>query len=152
MSEDEQLNLLKQKDPARYKAITIASLGYFRSETNVASFIEDLTSYISRGVTGEVPAIEFPIPEESKVIEKLSNDLIKDIHSESVPPQEITDRMKSLTYQTLESLKNVIITWEESTADDGTLDLRSMEKAVGFYDQLMLIGNISKLADKKQSN
>jgi flagellar biosynthesis regulator FlaF len=139
------IDLLKKTDPAKYKAMTIASLLYFSNEELVPVFVEDLTKYINY-LAGTLedgkPKLKYTIPKESIDIDRISTSIIEDIQGdENVSPEMITARLKSLVNKTLDLLKEAGVMYTLKGEEE------YLEQCLGYFDQILLCKEIATLAD-----
>jgi len=140
------VQLLKEKNPALYKALSIVSLIDSGKEENIDVISKSLESYInkmSEKVLSNKSPLEYPIPEDSTQIDLLSNKLAKDLMDDiGITSGDVTPRFQSLIKRTLNCLKtsgdNYVKTQKE----------QYLEECIGYYDQLMLLKEIAILADK----
>lgn len=155
MTDEQTLDLLKSKDPARYKAISIASLGFFKDEKlvtgytkdgkHVLGFVDQMADYIkelSNSLKDGKPQLKYHLTEEALNIDTLSATLVKDIKDGDSEDEMITTRLKSLVLRTLDALKESTSKYTEKHEE------LLIEQCLGYYDQLMILKNISALADE----
>lgn len=142
-----KVEVLKEKNPALYKALCIASLiDCGDSQESIEIVSKNIESYIKQmaeKVSLKLSPLKYPIPEEAAQIDLLSNKLAKEImDTGDITPGDATSRLRSLINRTLEGLKfsgdNYVKTQKE----------QHIEECVGYYDQLMLLKEIAVLADK----
>jgi hypothetical protein len=145
MTDTEKIELLKLKEPAKYKAIAIASLGFFTDEDLVKPFIEQSDKYIqvlSENISDGKVQLKYHLTEEALNIDTLSATLVKDIKDGDSESEMITERIKSLVMRALNALKD---SSSKYTEDEEQI---LVEQCLGYYDQLMILKNISSLADE----
>lgn len=140
-----EVELLKLKDPQRYKAMAMVSLIPDVPDTQMLEFVDELTKYMTSQSdvvedTGEVN-LKYIIPKSSSDLDDKSISLYNDIVNSEDTPSKVTSRLKTMILTNLKLLKSEGASWISSKKD------RHLERLIGYYDQLMILKDISELAD-----
>lgn len=139
------LEVLKSKEPEKYKALTISSLVHFNDEGDVIPFVQDLTSYIKKLSStyseGKIN-LNYPIPKDAEDIDVLTSSLVEDVKSSTeVDKLMVEARFKSLVQKTLDKVKDAGFNYVESKKEE------DLENCLGYFDQLMILNETAVLID-----
>lgn len=140
------VELIKKKNPFKYKAMSIASVGYFDDESVVPNFMEELESLI-RSMSNfaihnpETSALKFPIPAECKDLDNNISRLVTDIQGGIVTSEIAGFRIKGLFETGLNLLKD----YTKLYSPGGSGEI--LERTLGVFDLIMSLEEVAKISD-----
>lgn len=145
-STENTLNILKLKQPGKYKAMVMAGISYFDDESVVPNFIDDMEGYLIKCSniinSGGTIILNHPIPEVCKELDKSISSLIEEINSDSITHEMAGIKIKNLYEKGMNIFKDYTRLYSPG-------DLESLERINSTFDLILSLQNVSVFSDEK---